>query len=341
MASTDYHFIDRWRVRGTVNEVADILGDGPEMARWWPSTYLSITPTSSGDERGIGATGAVHAKGWLPYTIRFNYRVTDVNYPYGYAIDAEGDLTGRGVWTFAQDGDWVDITYEWTIRADKPILRVLSPLIKPILRSNHNWTMRNGEKSLVLELQRRRAKSELERRNVPPPPGPASNAPWVAAAALLVGGIVWLARGKTTLRVSHSIVIQRPISEVFAYVTDVTHDLEWQPDIQEVTVTSPGPITVGSTFREVRRTLGRTYVWNMRITAFERNRRICIESIDGTVPYRGCRVFTGQGGGTRITETSEVQLPRLYAPFKGMLARLFTKPVAEAYERLKEVLEYR
>ena len=42
------------------------------------------------------------------------------------ADDATGDLEGRGVWTFAQDGDFVDVTYDWTIRANKPIVEKLS-----------------------------------------------------------------------------------------------------------------------------------------------------------------------------------------------------------------------
>ena len=72
-------------------------------------------------------------------------------------LEAWGDLTGRGEWTFSKDGEFVDITYDWRIRAEKPLLRLLSPLLKPVLRSNHTWTMRRGEESLKLELVRRRS----------------------------------------------------------------------------------------------------------------------------------------------------------------------------------------
>jgi hypothetical protein len=66
----------------------------------------------------------------------------------------------------------VDITYDWRIRAEKPILRTLSFLLKPILSANHRWAMACGEESLVLELARRRAVSEAVRTRVPAPPGP-------------------------------------------------------------------------------------------------------------------------------------------------------------------------
>lgn len=71
-----------------------------------------------------------------------------------------------------QDGAFVDISYDWRISAEKPLLRRLSFLLKPIFAANHRWAMARGEESLVLELRRRHAQTEAERAAVPPPPGP-------------------------------------------------------------------------------------------------------------------------------------------------------------------------
>ncbi len=60
----------------------------------------------------------------------------------------------------------------WQVRADKPLLRRLSWLLRPVFAANHNWAMARGEESLKLELARRRATSEAECARVPPPPGP-------------------------------------------------------------------------------------------------------------------------------------------------------------------------
>ena len=87
-------------------------------------------------------------------------------------MDATGDLEGRGIWTFAQDGRFVNVTYDLTIKANKPLIEKFSFLLKPIFRSNHNWTMKRGEESLKLELLRRRAKSTDEAQAVPAPPPP-------------------------------------------------------------------------------------------------------------------------------------------------------------------------
>jgi len=172
MADNAYHFVDRWRVEGDVTEVADILEDALSLPRWWGSVYFDVKEIEPGEPHGIGKMIGLHAGGWLPYTLRINFRTVAANYPHGFTMEATGDLEGEGIWTFAQDGPFVDITYDWTIKANKPIIEKLSFLLKPIFRSNHNWTMRRGEESLRLELLRRRAKSESQQRAVPPPARP-------------------------------------------------------------------------------------------------------------------------------------------------------------------------
>jgi hypothetical protein len=114
----------------------------------------------------------VRAGGWLPYTLKINFRTVESNYPHGFTMDAAGDLEGKGIWIFERDGPFVNVTYDWTIRANKPIIEKFSFLLKPIFRSNHNWTMRRGEESLKLELLRRRAQSPEERARISPPPPP-------------------------------------------------------------------------------------------------------------------------------------------------------------------------
>ena len=160
MWSNEYHFVTRWRVRGTVAEVSTILGDATGLSRWWPSVYLDVQVLEPSDERGIGKVVALHTRGWLPYTLRWQFRVTDVR-PDGYSLEAGGDFVGRGVWRFEQRGSperpWVLLTYDWRIRADKPLLRLFSPVLRPLFAWNHRWAMRQGERSLRRELAHRRA----------------------------------------------------------------------------------------------------------------------------------------------------------------------------------------
>jgi hypothetical protein len=189
MNANSYHFITHWRVQGTVEEVAAIIGDTEALTRWWPSVYLDVKELEPGDAQGIGRVLDLYTKGWLPYTLRWRLQVSEVEPLKRVVIRAEGDFVGRGIWTFQQEGPWVHVVYDWQIRAEKPLLRSLSFLFKPIFSANHEWAMKKGEESLLLELARRRARTPAERAQVPAPPGPTTTSPlplFLAAAALIL-----------------------------------------------------------------------------------------------------------------------------------------------------------
>ena len=162
----EYAFFTRWRLRATAQEVYDVLADPFGLARWWPSVYLEVKelapPDPAGraqggsEKAGMGRVVGLHTKGFLPYTLRWNFRVTESTPPTGFKLVAHGDFEGTGVWKLQQEGDFVDVTYDWRISAEKPLLRYGSFVLRPFFAANHRWAMARGEESLAQELERRR-----------------------------------------------------------------------------------------------------------------------------------------------------------------------------------------
>jgi hypothetical protein len=170
-----------------VQEVYDILADAVSLPRWWPALYLDVLEIQSGGPDQVDKVIRIAAKGgWLPYKLNWHFVVTDSDPPNGFGLKAWGDFDGTGRWTLAQDGDDVDITYDWRIKAEKPFLKYTSALLKPLFAVNHDWAMKKGEESLRLEVLRRRASSDAERARVPAPPPPPPTIP----APALYGGIL-------------------------------------------------------------------------------------------------------------------------------------------------------
>lgn len=158
MPNKSYHFITRWTVKASCAEVYNILKEADDLPRWWPSVYLDVKTLERGDADGLGKLVSLHTKGWLPYTLRWQFRVTEVH-PQdhsGFSLEAMGDFVGRGVWTFTQTGENCAIVYDWRIEAEKPLLKYLSFLLKPVFSANHEWAMRKGLESLERELRRKR-----------------------------------------------------------------------------------------------------------------------------------------------------------------------------------------
>ncbi len=192
--ANQYHFVTTWRVEGTCGEVADILRDPLDLARWWPAVYLSVEELERPDGRGLRQRVRLRTRGWLPYTLSWDLVVAESRYPSRFAIDAHGDFQGRGVWTIEQDGADVVATYDWRVRAEKPLLRALSPVLRPLLEANHRWAMTQGEESLRLELARRRVTTPSAWASIPPPPGPVTYAAvgLIGGAALVAGTLGYL-----------------------------------------------------------------------------------------------------------------------------------------------------
>jgi hypothetical protein len=153
----DYVFVTLWRVEGTCDEVSEILEDPLGLTRWWPAVYLKVEQLRPRGPDRTGQKVRAHTKGWLPYTLRWEFEVVESRHPYGFTLVAHGDFEGRGVWTLEPDGASVNMTYDWRLSAEKPLIRRLSFLLKPLFEWNHRWAMAQGERGLKAELARRAA----------------------------------------------------------------------------------------------------------------------------------------------------------------------------------------
>jgi Polyketide cyclase / dehydrase and lipid transport len=153
--AADYHFETTWRLPARIEQVAEILADPEGLARWWPSVYLDVKTIEPGGPDGVGRRVQLLTKGALPYKLRWEFVVTENRSPHGFSLEAKGDLVGRGVWNLTQEGETAVIHYDWRVRADKPLLRAFTPLLRPVFSWNHRWAMEQGERSLRAELARR------------------------------------------------------------------------------------------------------------------------------------------------------------------------------------------
>ena len=155
MPANEYAFLTEWRVTAPVELVYDILKDGKDYVRWWPDVYLQAEHIPTGDPNGIGDQVVLLTKGWLPYKLRWTATAMRRERPHTIAISAAGDFNGRGIWQLEQQGEECHIAFDWRLRADKPLLRLLSPVFKPIFEWNHRWAMERGLVRLQEEIARR------------------------------------------------------------------------------------------------------------------------------------------------------------------------------------------
>ena len=171
-SSNRYTFVTEWRVNADAEEVYELVSRSVDFVRWWPSVWLRVDVLDPGDARGLGRRVRFVSKGWLPYVLRWTATTTEIDPPRGLAIRAFGDFEGEGRWSVTSAGGRTTVTYHWAIEANKPLLRYLSFVLRPLFAANHRWAMARGEESLRLELLRRHVRRPEELHRIPPPPPP-------------------------------------------------------------------------------------------------------------------------------------------------------------------------
>ena len=161
MAAPEYDFLTRWRFAdAAITEVADILEDTASLPRWWPDLFKRVTIVNPGGEHAMGQVAYCECRARLPYTLRFTYTVLEQRYPNGSTIGSVGDLVGTGIWRLETRDHGVDVEYEWRVRLEKPLLRLLSPLARTLMAANHEWSMQRGEDGLRREILARRCSAQ-------------------------------------------------------------------------------------------------------------------------------------------------------------------------------------
>jgi len=133
----------------------------------------------------------------------------------------------------------------------------------------------------------------------------------------------------------NSIVIARPIEDVFAFVVDLPSIPKWNYYVLSVVPTSSTSGAVGSTYHQIRKNDEQ----DLRISKLESNQSLVVETIPPSKPeLRREFLFETQGQRTRITDTWQLDMgvPKLLEPFAANRAK---SGVRENLEKLKLLLE--
>ena len=141
----EYVFIDEWEVSAPLEAVFDALADARTYPEWWKPVYIEV---ESDGPPAPGRSSRQHFKGRLPYTLKITSTIVRLDSPRSFEIEVVGDLSGRGVWTLTPRDDRVQILFDWRVNADRPLLRVLTPVLRPLFRWNHNWSIERAREGL-------------------------------------------------------------------------------------------------------------------------------------------------------------------------------------------------
>jgi uncharacterized protein YndB with AHSA1/START domain len=138
-------------------------------------------------------------------------------------------------------------------------------------------------------------------------------------------------------RIQRSIVIDRPVEEVFAFTHEPANDALWQTTLVEAR--ADGPMKVGMKVRETRRFLGKSVQMTRKVTSVEPPKRSTFETVSGPVPMAGEYTLEPVNGATRLTATGELEAHGFYKLAEPVIARMATRELEASLAHLKDLLE--
>ena len=141
------------------------------------------------------------------------------------------------------------------------------------------------------------------------------------------------------MRVQHTVFIDRPIDDVFNYVTIYNNETAWQSSVIEAYLTSEGPLGLGTTGCEVRIFLGLRFESEWVMTEYEAPRKGTFKSTSGPVPYIGTYSLEESDGGTRFSYHLETELSGLFKLLEPLTKGIYMRGLRADLAALKRILE--
>ena len=141
------------------------------------------------------------------------------------------------------------------------------------------------------------------------------------------------------IRIEHSLVINRPIEDVFAFVSNIEKLSQWAGPVLETKQISEGPVGVGTTSTRVAQFLGRRLETTHEVTEYEPNRKLSFKSSSGPIPIEERFTFESVEDGTKATFSGEVEAGGFFKLAEPIVARMLKRQMETDVNNLKELLE--
>jgi len=144
-----------------------------------------------------------------------------------------------------------------------------------------------------------------------------------------------------TQTIQNSVFINRPVEEVFAFVTDPATTPQWQSNLVRSEVITPGHMRTGTRVLEVRR-LGKSESQaEWEVTEYEPpvKRGYVYPKGFGPIKQRGVTSFEAHNGGTFLRFTAWIEANFPFNLLLPLLARLMSRQNDRSFVALKQLLE--
>ena len=141
------------------------------------------------------------------------------------------------------------------------------------------------------------------------------------------------------ISVESSIMINKPVEEVFAFTTNAENNAKWQDGVIESRVSKETSDMVGTVVTDVRQLFGRKLESQLEVIAYEPNKKTVLKIIKGPVKMEITQSYEVVAGGTKISVKMEGEPGGFFKLVGGALEKQVQEQNDRNFQNLKKILE--
>ncbi|HEX8434838.1 SRPBCC family protein [Archangium sp.] len=139
------------------------------------------------------------------------------------------------------------------------------------------------------------------------------------------------------VELEQSVLIRRPLDEVFALASDPKKDPDWSAVVEQVEAT--GPLGVGVHLIQRVHLLGRRAHVPIEVLEYVPPERVVLRASIPHIQVLGWRLFERVRDGTRVTFRTQARLSGLFTLTTPLFVRAARKHLDEDLAQLRRILE--
>ena len=133
--------------------------------------------------------------------------------------------------------------------------------------------------------------------------------------------------------------INRPLQEVFDFMTNPANFSKWQNGTKSAQWASEDPVGVGSIFHSIGEMMGREMKMDLEITQWGPPNVWGIKGQSGPMKFEAISKFESKDGGMQVTQKFEGEVGGLFSLAEGLAIKQLKKQVENDGNALKKLLE--
>ena len=136
-----------------------------------------------------------------------------------------------------------------------------------------------------------------------------------------------------------STLIDRPVKDVFAFVTNPENMSKWNSAVVSMQQITPGAVGMGTKFKNVGEMMGRRIEGEMQVVAFEPDSKYGFQMNAGPMQVNANLLFKTVGTGTKLSLNAQGNPAGVFKLAEGVMQGRVKAMMEENLVRLKAVME--